>query len=460
MIKKIVSALLVLCMALSLLPLGALAADFTDLEPGAYYLEAVDWAVKHDPVIAKGTTGTTFSPEKTCTRGEVVTFLWRTFGAEKMFITNPFVDVPTTEYYYNSAVWAFREGITNGTDETHFSPGNPCTREQVATFLWRAMGKPSAGVTKSPFTDVTDKTSFSYAAILWAFENGVTNGTSETTFSPAAPCTRAQIVTFLYRTFHVEHSVLVRETIQNPDGTETGYIFEYDKNALNTRVTSLDGKQWEKHLFDAKGNYIKRETAAGTFDPISEEQKAEVETERDTLGRVVKETYHFEEIDDYVIKYEYDGDSDRVIATRDGNNQLTSRMTYDRNGNQTKRETFEAKDQIHPKSVETFEYDAKDQVIHTYFEAYYSASTYWDDTKYEYDDKGNVVKQTSLSSEDVNEVLTMKYAFDQKGRIISVEKTATDLNTNEKTVTTDEYRMIVPAANLAMSGRAIFPWDF
>ena len=106
--KKIVSALLVLCMALSLLPFGAFAADFTDLEPGAYYLEAVDWAVKHDPVITKGTTGTTFSPEKTCTRGEVVTFLWRTFGAEKMFITNPFADVLTTDFFYNSAVWASR----------------------------------------------------------------------------------------------------------------------------------------------------------------------------------------------------------------------------------------------------------------------------------------------------------------------------------------------------------------
>jgi hypothetical protein len=322
------------------------------------------------------------------------------------------------------------------------------------------MGQPEPELTKSPFKDVQNEKAFSYKAILWAYENGITNGKGDDIFAPAEPCTRGQIVTFLYRAFFVEYMVLVKETVTEPDGSQTGCIFEYDDNALNTRVTSLDGKQWEKHIFDAKGNYIKRETAAGTFDPISEEQKAEVETERDALGRVVKETYHFEEIDDYVIKYEYDGDSDRVIATRDGNDLLTSRMTYDQNGNQIKRETFKAKDQIHPKSVETFEYDAKNQVIHTYFEAYYSDSTYWDDTKYEYDEKGNVVKQTSLSSEGVNEVLTMKYVFDQNGRIISVEKTATDLNTNEITVTTDEYRMIVPTANLAMSGHAIFPWDF
>lgn len=197
--KKIVSALLVLCMALSLLPFGAFAADFTDLEPGAYYLDAVDWAVKHDPVITKGTTGTTFSPEKTCTRGEVVTFLWRTFGAEKMFITNPFVDVPTTEYYYNSAVWASREGITNGTDATHFSPDLPCTREQVATFLWRALKKPAPTAKTSPFSDVTDQSRYSFQPILWALESGVTNGTSRFTFAPENPCTRGQIVTFLYR---------------------------------------------------------------------------------------------------------------------------------------------------------------------------------------------------------------------------------------------------------------------
>ena len=197
--KKIVSALLVLCMALSLLPFGAFAADFVDLEPGAYYLEAVDWAVKHSPVIAKGTTGTTFSPNKTCTRGEVVTFLWRAFGAEKMFITNPFADVLTTDYFYNSAVWASREGITNGTDETHFSPDQPCTREQVATFLWRALKTPEPKTQLSPFGDVTDASRYSYKAILWALENGVTNGTTRFTFAPENHCTRAQIVTFLYR---------------------------------------------------------------------------------------------------------------------------------------------------------------------------------------------------------------------------------------------------------------------
>ena len=113
--KKWIAALLTLCMVLALLPFGVAGANFTDLEPGAYYLEAVDWALKHNPVITKGTTDSTFSPNQTCTRDQVVTFLWRAFGAEKMFITNPFVDVLPTDYFYNSAVWASREKITTGT---------------------------------------------------------------------------------------------------------------------------------------------------------------------------------------------------------------------------------------------------------------------------------------------------------------------------------------------------------
>lgn len=460
MIKKFLSALLVLCMALALLPFGALAADFVDLEPSAYYLDAVDWAVKHNPVIAKGTTGTTFSPNNTCTRGEVVTFLWRTFGAEKMFITNPFVDVPTTEYYYNSAVWASREGITNGTDPTHFSPGSPCTREQVATFLWRAMGKPSAGITKSPFTDVTDTTSYSYAAILWAFENGVTNGTSETTFSPAAPCTRAQIVTFLYRAFHVEHTVIVRETIQNPDGTKTGYIFEYDSNALNTRVTSLDGKQWEKHIFDAKGQYVKRETPDGTFDVGGDgERNGVTTTEKDALGRVIKETTKFDDGDTYVTLYEYDGNSDRVIATKDGNGKLTARMSYDKDGNMTKRESFSADNQTTPNTVEIYEYDANGNTTHSRYESRYDGSTGWSDWTYEYDEAGSIVKQVYTNSDGAKDTSTYRYNVGEDGSIASVEETMTDKD-GIVIVKTDEFKTIEAAANLAMSGRAIFPWDF
>ena len=364
-----IAIVLVLCMAFSLLPFGAAAAKFTDVKEDAYYYDAVNWAVNHKPQITKGISDSTFGPEQTCNRAQVVTFLWRAIGnEEKMTITNPFVDVPTNQYYYNSAVWAFREKITTGKDATHFSPDDPCTREQVATFLWRAMGQPGTSLTKSPFTDVQNKNAYSYTAILWAYENGITTGKTETTFGPNDPCTRGQIVTFLYRAFHVEWTVIVKRTITGPDG-ETVYLFEYDDNGLNTRVTSLDGKQWEKHIFDAKGNLIKRETPNGTIDVGGDgERVTEVTTEKDAKGRVIKETTKYDDGSVQVVKYEYDGDSDRVLVTRDGNDKLLSRSTYNEKGLLTKREYFSPEDSTNPKSVSTYEYDKDGNMIHQHFD--------------------------------------------------------------------------------------------
>ena len=197
--SKWIAALLALCLMASLLPVGAAAAGFEDVQAGAYYADAVNWAVSHDPQITNGTSPTTFSPDSTCKRCEVVTFLWRAFGAEKMTGENPFEDVKSTDYYYDAVLWALENGVTNGTDATHFSPENPCTHEQVATFLWRACSSPDAAAQVSPFADVQDKDHYSYAPILWAQENGVTNGMRKNAFVPENPCTRAQIVTFLYR---------------------------------------------------------------------------------------------------------------------------------------------------------------------------------------------------------------------------------------------------------------------
>ena len=197
--KRMLAILLALCAVLTLLPFGASAASFQDVKPGAYYYDAVDWAVNHDPQITNGTGSGLFSPNNTCRRCEVVTFLWRAFGAEKMTGQNPFQDVKTTDYFYDAVLWAVEKGVTTGTDATHFSPDNPCTREQVATFLWRASEKPSYQLQVSPFADVLDKEHYSFTPILWAYENGVTNGQTANTFGRTAPCTRGQIVTFLYR---------------------------------------------------------------------------------------------------------------------------------------------------------------------------------------------------------------------------------------------------------------------
>lgn len=170
--------------------------SFTDVADKAYYRDAVEWAVENG--ITKGTTATTFSPNATCTRAQAVTFLWRTAGSPKPEIrTMPFTDVPVGSYYYDAVLWAVENGITKGTSDTTFSPNMTCTRAQIVAFLWRSEKSPAAG-TANPFADV--KSDAYYAdAVLWAVKENITKGTTSTTFSPNADCTRAQIVTFLWR---------------------------------------------------------------------------------------------------------------------------------------------------------------------------------------------------------------------------------------------------------------------
>ena len=171
---------------------------FTDVKNGDYFFHPVLWALTHDPKITDGTSDTTFSPDATCTRGQVVTFLWRSMGCpEPKSTKNPFQDVKQSDYFYKAVLWAVEQGITDGTSDTTFSPEAPCTRAHVVTFLWRAEHKPDAG-SRNPFTDVASGQYYT-AAVLWAVSEGITDGTSETAFSPDAPCTRGQIVTFLYR---------------------------------------------------------------------------------------------------------------------------------------------------------------------------------------------------------------------------------------------------------------------
>ena len=172
---------------------------FQDVPSDAYYFEAVNWAVANN--VTNGTSETTFSPDVGCTRAQVVTFLWRAAGQpEPTEGTNPFTDVKEGTYYYKAVLWAVEKGITNGTSETTFDPDETCTRGQIVTFLWRREGKPAPTGANNPFADVKPSAYFG-SAVLWAVEKGITNGTSETTFEPNEDCTRAQVVTFLFRAY-------------------------------------------------------------------------------------------------------------------------------------------------------------------------------------------------------------------------------------------------------------------
>lgn len=172
------------------------ATSFADVPANAYFADAVKWAVDKD--VTNGLTDTMFGPYESCTRTQIVTFLWRAAGSPEPKTASSFTDVPANAYYAKAVAWAIENGITNGMTETTFAPNATCTRGQSVTFLYRALKGTASGSTN--FTDVKSDT-FYADAINWAVANNVTNGTSNTTFSPNADCTRAEIVTFLYRAY-------------------------------------------------------------------------------------------------------------------------------------------------------------------------------------------------------------------------------------------------------------------
>ena len=183
---------------------------FVDVAVGKFYYEPVLWALYYEPRVTTGTDATHFSPSANCTRAQVVTFLWRAAGCpspkpegdQKKGPDCPFTDVKKGAFYFDAMLWAVSEGVTTGLTATTFGPNAPCTRGQVVTFLWRAAGEPQPKNTKIPFTDVKKKDFYS-TAVLWAVETGVTNGLSATRFGPKQVCTRGQVVAFLQRAISV-----------------------------------------------------------------------------------------------------------------------------------------------------------------------------------------------------------------------------------------------------------------
>jgi len=195
---------------------------FIDIKSTDFFYDAVLWAVENG--ITTGISPDRFGPNDVCLRSQVVTFLWRAAGEPIVEFENPFVDVKPTDYYYNAVLWAVSEGITNGIDSTHFRPNDTCNRSQVVTFLHRAAGEPIVRA-DNPFTDVKT-TDYYYDAVLWAAKNGVTNGITPSTFVPFQTCNRSQIVTFLYRSESIPEPEIHSFELINSDPTEeTGYVF-------------------------------------------------------------------------------------------------------------------------------------------------------------------------------------------------------------------------------------------
>jgi hypothetical protein len=195
--KRLVAFVMVLVMMISLAPATfAAGSDFNDVPTGAWYYNPVKWAVDNE--ITGGVGAGLFGPDNPCTRAQVVTFLWAANGKpEPASMDNPFKDVPNNAWYLQPVLWAVEKGITSGTSATTFAPDGSCTRGQVVTFLHRYAKLPAAK-SGNPFTDV-QKGAFYYDAVLWAVEQKITSGVSAASFAPDDTCTRVQIVTFLYR---------------------------------------------------------------------------------------------------------------------------------------------------------------------------------------------------------------------------------------------------------------------
>lgn len=171
---------------------GPVVRGFTDVSTKAYYFDPVMWAVTNG--ITMGTTTTTFSPDNTCTNAHIITFMWRAAGSPEPTIVSPFTNLTGNEYYAKAAVWAYEKGMVTG---SKFEAGKACTRAMTMEYFWKQAGSPKTAVTNK-FTDVSANASYAQA-VAWAVANNITLGVTENTFVPNKTCTRAQIVTYLYR---------------------------------------------------------------------------------------------------------------------------------------------------------------------------------------------------------------------------------------------------------------------
>ena len=200
-------------------------AEFKDVNENIFYYMPIYWAKLNG--ITAGTSATTFSPDQPCTRGQMAAFLWRLKGSQEPSRTDYFQDVPSNSNFAKAIAWAKENGITSGTSSTTYSPDQPCTRGQMAAFLWRLNGSPEPAGTEY-FQDVSTDSSFA-KAIAWAKESGITSGTSPATYSPDQPCTRGQMAAFLWRQSDSPSVKVLKWVVDTPAWDETVDQAAYDE---------------------------------------------------------------------------------------------------------------------------------------------------------------------------------------------------------------------------------------
>lgn len=233
-------------------------STFNDVSTDAWYYEPVLWAVENG--ITNGTSEATFSPNNTCTTAQIITFLWRAAGSPESYIANPFWDVTSGAYYEKAAIWAYTNGLVDG---YYFNGDLPCTRSSTVSYLWKLSGRPWASFTHS-FSDVSSYDTF-VQAVVWAVNNGITNGTSPTEFSPYNTCTRGQIVTFLYRWCNIDNSNYEQSSKGNTanESWDTGNVSSETIPNVPTKENSSSGVTVPTQA-ETTGNLVWVPTNGGT----------------------------------------------------------------------------------------------------------------------------------------------------------------------------------------------------
>ncbi len=288
--KQLISALASLSLCANVLPINAMAAaaNFTDVQKDAYYANAVDWAVTNN--IATGVGNSNFAPAMPCTRAQTVTFIWRSKGSPKTTGQNSFTDVNENSYYYDAVSWAAQNGITSGTSATEFSPEKIVTRAQVVCFLHRADGLGNSNKSSNTrFLDVPQNAYFA-DSVSWAAEKGITSGTTANTFAPDTPCTRGQIVTFLYRSSNNSTDDKIVGTL---DKTEQKPVAEPEKPVVKPveKIPEQEKKPEKEPVKPVQPETKPEET---TSEPDTEGAKAAIQKALEDMTRQITkfEKYH------------------------------------------------------------------------------------------------------------------------------------------------------------------------